>query len=378
MCEIDDGPHDGGCGAAGGDLADEQSIDLHFAERHLVELRERGGADTEVIERESDAANAQAREDVHHEIRIIERGSFGDFERQLLRGGIEFAQDQSETIRELEILHQSRRQIHGRAEIESTLTPMTDLPDRIGQHEIRHADDESGLFGERQKLTRQQQSQTRMPPAHERFGTAHLPILLCTYDLGLIVDDQLMFLDGPAQVFDRDALGGLDVLEQERLDVFEHGGFLQRPEHAQSELIAKLPCADEHTLIHAAREHDAGIGTDPTQITQRFDAIHAGHLQIEQDQCGIAIRQLLSKGIGAVRSDHVATDAFAHLNDELQKVDFVIDGQYQIAFTPGHVWSPHSCLVSLAPAVPDPRGDKACSTAATCRRAYPDAESSCH
>jgi hypothetical protein len=39
--EVDDRANDGCCGTAGGDLADQHAIDLHFAEGHLVELRER-------------------------------------------------------------------------------------------------------------------------------------------------------------------------------------------------------------------------------------------------------------------------------------------------------------------------------------------------
>ena len=75
------------------DFRDQRAVDLHFAERHLVELRQRGGAGAEVIERQADAFHAQAREDVHHQLGIVERGRFGHFERELLGRDFELAQD---------------------------------------------------------------------------------------------------------------------------------------------------------------------------------------------------------------------------------------------------------------------------------------------
>jgi hypothetical protein len=61
----------------------------------------------------------------------------------LLGTRIELAKNQTKTIGEFEILDQSRRQVHGCAEIESALTPMSDLANGIGQHEIGDADDQT-------------------------------------------------------------------------------------------------------------------------------------------------------------------------------------------------------------------------------------------
>ena len=74
------------------DFRDQQAVDLHFAERHLVELRQRRRADAEIIERQADALHAQAREDVHDQLGIVERRRFGHLERQLLGPHVEFAQ----------------------------------------------------------------------------------------------------------------------------------------------------------------------------------------------------------------------------------------------------------------------------------------------
>ena len=48
-----------------------------------------------------------------------------------------------------------------------------------------------------------------MTPAHERFGAAYLPVDVGTHDLGLVMNDELMFFDGPLQVIERDALVGM-------------------------------------------------------------------------------------------------------------------------------------------------------------------------
>ena len=129
---------------------------------------------------------------------------------------------------------------------------------------------------------------------------------------------------------------GSRCLREQALDVLEHRRLLQRAEHLQSERVAELARARQHSLVHAAREQDAGRDALTREVAQRLDAVHAGHLQIQQDQRGLAPRQLLAKARGSVGGDHVAADTLADLLDQLQEIGLVIDRQQQIPFTPEH------------------------------------------
>src|SRR3954447_22333776 len=217
-----------------------------------------------------------------------------------------------------------------------------------------------------------------MPPAHQRFGSADLPVLLRAYDFRLIVDDELVLLNRTTQIVDGNALTRFNVFHEHRLDILEHRWFLQRAEHLQSKLITELSRAHQNALVHAAREQNAGIAADAAEITQCLDAVHVGHLQVQENECRAALRQLITKCCSTVRSDHLAANALAHLHDELEKIDFIIDRQHQIAFTPGHVWNPRCNRVSPALAAPDPRADKVWSIVATCHPTYLYASSNFH
>jgi hypothetical protein len=181
-----------------------------------------------------------------------------------------------------------------------------------------------------------------------------LPIIRGAHDFRLIVHDELVLLDRRFQLLGREALARLDVSREQGFDVFEHRRLLQRAEHLQAERFAELTRARQHTRVHAAGEQDAGRRALAREIAQRLDAVHAGHLQIEQDQRRLAFCELVPKRGGRVRGDDIAPDAFADLLDELEKVDFVVDRQNQIPLTPGHVATPLSRRGSHARGAPSP------------------------
>jgi hypothetical protein len=78
-------------------------------------------------------------------------------------------------------------------------------------------------------------------------------------------------------------------------------------------------------LIHAARKQNTGCDALAREIAQRLDAIHAGHLQVQKNQAGLARAQLLAETRSTVRGDDLAADPFADLLDQLQKVDLIVD-----------------------------------------------------
>ncbi len=89
---------------------------------------------------------------------------------------------------------------------------MTDLADRIRQHEIGDADDQARLLRQRQELTGIQQAEARMAPAHERLGATHLPVAAGAHDFGLVMHDQLVLFDTATQLLDGNARTGFQML----------------------------------------------------------------------------------------------------------------------------------------------------------------------
>ena len=114
---------------------------------------------------------------------------------------------------------------------------------------------------------------------------------------------------------------------EQAFDLLEHRRLLQGAEHLQTERVAELARARQHALVHAAREQNTGSDALTCQVAQRLDAVHAGHLQVEQDQRGLTPRQLLAKARGRVGGDHVAADPLADLLDQLQEIGLVVDRQ---------------------------------------------------
>ena len=136
-----------------------------------------------------------------------------------------------------------------------------------------------------------------------------------------------MLFDALAQLVDGNARAGFQVFCQQSFDLLEHRRLLQSADHLQSKRVAELAGAGQHALVHAAREQDAGRDALAPHVTQRFDPIHARHLQVEQDQRGLPARELIAKRRGRVGGDHVAADPLSDLLDQLQEIGLVVDGQ---------------------------------------------------
>ena len=242
-------------------------------------------------------------------------------------GDFELAKDACEPVRELQVLHEARRKIHGSGEIEAALPPVADLADRVREHEIGDTDDEARLFRQRQEFAGIEQAEARMAPAHQRFRAAYLPVAAGAHDFGLVMHDQLVLFDAAAQLLDGNARAGFQVPCQQAFDLLEHHRLLQGAEHFQSERVAELARARQHPLVHTARQQNTGGNSLTSQVAQRLDAVHVGHLQVQQDQRRLPAAQLLAKARSGVGGDHVAADPLADLLDQLEEVGLVVDRQ---------------------------------------------------
>jgi len=70
---------------ARGNLRDEFPIDLDDLHRQLAQLRERGEARAEIVERELDSQRAQGVQLADRELRVVEQGALGDLDAELSR-----------------------------------------------------------------------------------------------------------------------------------------------------------------------------------------------------------------------------------------------------------------------------------------------------
>src|SRR4051812_23416141 len=107
---------------------------------------------------------------------------------------------------------------------------------------------------------------------------------------------------------------------KQALNVFEHRRLLQSAEHLQSQRIPELTSTREYTLIHSTRKQNAGLHLLTRQVAERLDAIHAWHLQIQQDQRRLTFPELLAKSRGRIRCDYIAAYSVADLLNQFEKV----------------------------------------------------------
>ena len=69
---------------------------------------------------------------------------------------------------------------------------------RLLQHPARQRTDETGFFGERDKVVGADEAAIRVHPAHQHLGTDHLAA--GQHDLGLHVQPEFIVVDGTAQL----------------------------------------------------------------------------------------------------------------------------------------------------------------------------------
>ena len=139
----------------------ELVVELHLAERHLVEMRQRRRARAEIVEAEVDVLDAQPRQDVERHGGILHRGRLRELERHHRRIEVVLADERQQTVRELEVGEELRGQIHAELHVEPVREPHARLLHRRAEHEVRDLDDEARFLGEADELLRDTASRTR-------------------------------------------------------------------------------------------------------------------------------------------------------------------------------------------------------------------------
>jgi hypothetical protein len=186
-------PDDGRIVQILGHPAHEGLIDLQLVQRETLQVRQRGIAGAEVVDRELHAERLEGTQDFDAALDIDHCGAFGDFQLQVLPGKAAVDQyflDQPGQIAGAEL---ARRNIHRHDEIaQAPLDPVAGLGARGSQHLFADLHDQSRLFRHRDELAGGNHAPVRMLPADQRFEAGQTAP--GDADLRLVMQDQFVAL----------------------------------------------------------------------------------------------------------------------------------------------------------------------------------------
>ena len=167
----------------------------------------------------------------------------------------------------------------------------------LGHCALRHRPaklvDEPQFFGAGDEIVGANHATFGMLPADQRLHPHDASVL--DVDLRLIMKQKLVIFDGAAQMIvrkqnpllplggHRHFLGGVGV--QSRFQFSQADGLLQVAYNGQAQALRQLFGGLQHVFAEAAHQHDAGLAFPLTQQAQHFNAVHARHDQVQQDQC---------------------------------------------------------------------------------------------
>ena len=115
--EVDRGADDRRVARVVAHARDERAVDLDRLHRQPLEVRERGVAGAEVVDREPEPHLVQAREHLAHAERVGEDRRLGDLELELLGRHAGLLEESCDPVGELEIEQVGDRQVHGDVEV---------------------------------------------------------------------------------------------------------------------------------------------------------------------------------------------------------------------------------------------------------------------
>ena len=191
--------HQHGIGAIAGDVGDKGLVDLEFVERKMLQIAETGITGAEIVQTEMHAQPFERLHLLHGTIGIVHEGAFGEFQFQHGRIDAGFDDRVLHGVDKIRALHLHRRDIDADDEIAETgIVPLPDLLAGLAQHPSADLQDQTAVFGNRDKTRGQQQAELRTAPADQRFQADQRAVL--GVDLGLIVQHKLVAAQGIAQL----------------------------------------------------------------------------------------------------------------------------------------------------------------------------------
>ena len=174
--EVDRRPDDGGIGAIVRQLGDEGLVDLEFVHGQVADLRERGIAGAEVVDGNLDAEVAQPLEDDGRVGEVADKPFLGNLRDEVARREIMVAQQFQHEPRQVLVEEIVRGEVHRHWHVEALLEPEAALAYGGRQRPSGQDGNVPRLLGNRYELGGREPAQPRVIPAHQRLGSADLPI----------------------------------------------------------------------------------------------------------------------------------------------------------------------------------------------------------
>jgi hypothetical protein len=142
---------------------------------------------------------------IHHD------GALGELDHQQLRGNLVAGEQLADLAGELEVEEAPGGHVDRDRELVAGVAPLAALAQGLVEHVVGQGGDEPGPFGQGDELIRRDQTMFGVLPAHQRLHPEDLPGVGA--DLGLVVQQQLLLLQGPAQLAEQgEAPGAVLVL----------------------------------------------------------------------------------------------------------------------------------------------------------------------
>ena len=279
----DDGRDDGF--AFAGQVVHEAAVDLQLVDRQALQVRHRGIAGAEIVDRQVDARVLQAPHQFHVGVDIVHQDAFRDFQLQQAMRQLRLVQDGADIVHQSRVARLAGRQVDGHVfeRIEQAgLAPAGCLAAGALQHPASQLDDDAAFLGHGDEFTGAELPHLAAVPAYQRFHADDAPA--AQVDLRLVVQIQFLVLQGTAQVrlHAQAALGaqfhfglehGIAVLAlvlgvvHGRVGIARQGGHVLRIEWIQ----AHADAGADIQLVAFQRERRGQHGKDLAR--------HAGHFR---------------------------------------------------------------------------------------------------
>jgi len=145
-----------------------------------------------------DPALAQSVKDLPGSVAVGHEELFGDFQLQGARRELPGCQQGGDLVGYVAVDQRAGRQVHRDGERLAARVPDGGLVQRLGQHQLGEGGHQAGFLDQAQEARGIQQAADRMIPAHQRLDPTDGAGV--QVDLGLVVQAQLVFGQGSAQV----------------------------------------------------------------------------------------------------------------------------------------------------------------------------------
>src|SRR6266705_761295 len=196
--EADDRERDHRVLRVGGDVANEGVVDLERVDRETLQVREARVARAEIVHRDLHARVFQSPQRARSALRIAHQQRLGELELDERRIDARFPQDVPHDGLEILLLELARGEVHRHGQYrEPAPLPYLNLRAHFAQHPFAHRHDQARVLQNRNEFPWQDQTLLGMPPAQQRLETAYEAAL--ERDLGLVVEEELLLIDGLAQ-----------------------------------------------------------------------------------------------------------------------------------------------------------------------------------